>query len=330
LRDAIYITSSGRLSRQENTLCFESEKGKKFLPITSVSSIYLFGEVDINKRLLEFLSRNEITLHVFNYYGFYQGSFYPRTHYNSGYMVLKQAEHYLDREKRLWIAARMVEGSILNMARVLKYYSARGADLRETLKVLEAQLGQLDTARTPDELRGIEGNARKAYYQSFNRILHRVSLTFEGRTRRPPRTRLDCMISFGNSLLYTTVLSEIYKTHLDPRIGFLHETNFRRFSLNLDVADVFKPAIVDRTIFSMINRSELKDSFFMKEVGGIFLTDRGRAHFLSRFEQKLSSTIRLRESKRKVSYRRLIRIELYKIERHLMEDKPYEPFTMRW
>ena len=141
---------------------------------------------------------------------------------------------------------------------------------------------------------------------------------------------LDALISFGNSILYTAVLSEIYKTHLDPRIGFLHESNFRRFSVNLDVADIFKPIIVDRSIFAMANKGEIKESLFQREFEGIFLSDKGRRVFVERIEKKLSSTLKLRGLNHPVSHRRLLRIELYKIERHLMGDKEYEPFTARW
>lgn len=88
----------------------------------------------------------------------------------------------------------------------------------------------------------VEGNAREIYYSAFDIIVDNEDFAFAKRTRRPPQNRLNALISFGNSLLYVTVLGEIYRTHLDPRIGFLHATNFRRFSLNLDVAEIFKPS----------------------------------------------------------------------------------------
>ena len=121
MKRTIYITTNGKLKREKNTLCFVSGERKPFVPIEGIGSIYLFGECELNKRLLEFLARNEITIHFFNYYGFYVGTFYPRTHYNSGYMIIKQAEHYSDPEKRVNLAKAFVNGSILNMQRVLKY-----------------------------------------------------------------------------------------------------------------------------------------------------------------------------------------------------------------
>jgi CRISPR-associated protein Cas1 len=270
-------------------------------------------------------------LHFFNRYGYYIGSFYPREHYNSGWLILKQAEHYLDQEKRLDLARRFVRGAIGNMERVLEYYLRRGvAELRAILEQLELIAAALEAQDSPEALMAIEGNVREVYYGAFDLILKQEEFSFAKRTRRPPQNRLNALISFGNSLLYVAALSEIYRTHLDPRIGFLHTTNFRRFSLNLDVAEVFKPILVDRLIFSLVNKGQLKAEHFSEGVEGIFLTEAGRKIFVQEWEEKLRTTIDHAQLKRKVSYRRLIRLDLYKLEKHLLGDRPYEPYLAGW
>lgn len=100
MKKSIYIFSDGEIKRKDNTLYFETEDGRKYIPVENTQEILIFGEVTINKRLLEFLTESEIIMHFFNYYGYYVGSFYPREHLNSGYMILKQAEHYLDHKKK--------------------------------------------------------------------------------------------------------------------------------------------------------------------------------------------------------------------------------------
>src|SRR5215208_7941785 len=104
----------------------------------------------------------------------------------------------------------------------------------------------------------LESNSRVLCYKSWDFILKGDAFKFGQRTRRPPTNRVNALVSFGNSLMYVTALSEIHRTHLDPRIGFLHTTNRRRYTLNLDVAELFKPLIVDRVIFTLVNRSVLK------------------------------------------------------------------------
>jgi CRISPR-associated protein Cas1 len=330
MKRTIYIFSDGELKRKENTLYFETEEGKKYIPVENTSEIFIFGEVTINKRLLEFLTESEIILHFFNYYGYYVGSFYPREHMNSGYMILKQAEHYLDETKRVALARRFVNGGVENIKKVLTYYQNRGKNLEDFIEKINSLSESLASCNSTDELMAIEGNIREQYYYAFDRILDNEHFIFEGRTRRPPKNRLNALISFGNSILYTICLSEIYHTHLDPRIGFLHATNFRRFSLNLDVAEVFKPVIVDRVIFTLVNKGILKPQHFEQKLDGIVLNEKGRELFVREMDERLKTTFEHKSLARHVSYRQLIRLELYKIEKHLIGDEEYKPFITGW
>ena len=326
----LYVLSSGRLRRHQNTLVLETDEGKRFFPVEQVEEIHVFGEVDLNKRLLGFLTQQHIPVHFYGHNGYYIGTYYPREHYNSGYMILRQAEHYLDEEKRLDLARRFVDGALFNLRKVVRYYRNRGKEVATFEEAIERHRARLPAATTPAALMQVEGQAREAYYQAFDRILEKPDFAFGTRSRRPPRNRINALISFGNTLLYTAVLSQIYRTHLDPRIGYLHATNFRRFSLNLDVAEVFKPLLVDRTIFRLIATEQLQARHFDAELGGIYLDERGRKIFLQAWEQRLETTFYHRGLKRKVSYRRALRLELYKIQRHLMGEKPYTPFRARW
>lgn len=330
MKKTIYIFNDGEIKRKDNTLCFESETGKRYIPIEDVNDIFVFGEVTINKSLLEYISQKEILLHFFNYYGYYVGTYYPREHLNSGYMILKQAENYIDEAKRMVLASSFVEGSSKNILNVLRYYKNRGKDLEDLEGAILSLQEKIGTCKNTEELMGIEGNIRDTYYKGFDKIIENDKFTFEQRTRRPPQNYLNTLISFGNSILYVLVLSEIYKTHLDPRIGYLHTTNFRRFTLNLDIAEIFKPIIIDRIIFTLISKKMISENDFEKDMGGILLKEKGRKLFVQEFDDKLGTTIQHRELGRQVSYRRLIRMELYKIEKHLMGEKDYSPYISRW
>ncbi|QGP92361.1 CRISPR-associated endonuclease Cas1 [Neomoorella glycerini] len=331
MKKTLYIFTNGQFHRKDNTIYFETEQGeKRFIPVEDTGEIMIFGEVDINKRFLEFLSQKEIILHYFSHYGYYMGSFYPREHLNSGYMILRQAEHYIDENKRLSIARLLVEGAGKNILRVLKYYKARDKKVDNSIVTIETLLGTIATCNDIPSLMAIEGNMREAYYKAFDEIIELPDFIFENRTRRPPKNYLNTLISFGNSLLYTICLGEIYRTHLDPRIGFLHTTNFRRFTLNLDIAEIFKPLIVDRVIFSLLGRKMITTDDFERGSEGILMKDRAKRCFIEQMEEKLKTTIKHREIGRAVSYRRLIRLELYKLEKHLMGEKVYEPFIATW
>lgn len=331
MKHSFYLFSSGILTRQDNSLVLETTNGdKKYIPVENVGELNVFGELQVNKRAFEFLSQNKIILHFFNYYDYYVGSFYPREYLNSGFMILKQAEHYLDPEKRFFLAYKFFEGALKNINKVLRYYERRQKPLGTALNSIENLLKKGRDLDDIDELMAIEGNIRQIYYHAFDLILQDPEFSFISRSKRPPQNQLNALISFGNSLLYSTCLTEIYQTHLDPRIGYLHATNFRRFTLNLDVAEIFKPILVDRVIFTLVGKGMIKSYDFDRKAGGLILTQGGMRNFVEQWENKLNSTLTLKSIGRPCSYRKLIRIELYKLEKHFMGEKEYDPFVAEW
>jgi CRISPR-associated protein Cas1 len=303
---------------------------KRYIPIHSINDIHIFSEVNINKKFIDFISQNKIPIHFYNYYGYYEGTYYPREFYNSGYIVLKQAEHYLNNEKRLYLAKSILSGAILNSLKVLNYYNRRNVDLNEDINNIESIFSKIKETNEIDKLLGLEGNYKIIYYKSFNKIVKNEDFFFEKRTKRPPTDFLNALISFGNSYLYAICLSEIYKTNLDPRIGFLHSVTFRRFSLNLDIAEIFRPILVDRAIFNLINKKVINTTDFNEDVGICYLNEDGKKKFLSLLEEKLSTTIKLKKLNRNVSFRNIIRLELFKIQKHLISDEEYSPFVIEY
>jgi CRISPR-associated protein Cas1 len=206
-----------------------------------------------------------------------------------------------------------------------------GSDqLEQCVRRLDEQLDAIDQPESIEELMALEGHAREVYYSTFDSIIDDPNFPFEKRSQRPPLNRLNALISFGNSLCYTVSLSEIYKTYLDPRIGYLHVTIFRRFTLNLDLAEIFKPIMVDRLIFSLINKRMITKKDFERDLGGIVLSENGRRTFVAEWDKRLKTTINHRHLGRNVSYRRLMRLELYKIQKHLLGEKTYEPYQALW
>ncbi|MCX8095833.1 MAG: type I-B CRISPR-associated endonuclease Cas1b [Caldisericia bacterium] len=318
-----YIFSNGILRRKENTIVFETSQGeKKFIPIENVEQIFVFGEVDFNNKFLNFIGQNNICLHIFNYYGWYSGTFYPRETNISGDLIIKQAQHYIDKGERLKLAKKFVEGAIHNIKRNLQ--KKENSEENEKIKDYEKQL---ENVVDITKLMSIEAHVRKIYYDCFEKL---TGWSFEQRSIQPPRNPLNALISFGNSLVYSVVLKEIYLTPLSPFISFLHEPAERRYSLSLDVSEVFKPVLSDRLIFRLINLKMIKEENFEKALEGIYLNEEGRKIFVEEFDKQLETTILHRKLRKKVKYKTLIKLELYKIMKHLIGEKEYQPLKVWW
>ncbi|MGN9165155.1 type I-B CRISPR-associated endonuclease Cas1b [Tissierellaceae bacterium HCP3S3_D8] len=328
--ETFYILKDGDLRRKDNSVIITSLEGtEKNLKAEVTDEVYLFGEISLNTKLLNFISQKGIILHVFNYYGFYSGSYYPRETNISGYLLVQQVRAYDNEEKRLEIAKEILKASSYNIYRNLRYYNGRGINLKEAMRNIDSLINKLDYGKSINEIMGIEGNIRKTYYSTWNDIV-KQDINFKKRVKRPPDNMINTLISFINSLIYTTTLGEIYKTQLNPTISFLHEPGTKRFSLSLDISEVFKPLIGDRMIFSMLNKNQITEEDFEKESNFLYLKESGKRKILMEYDKRLESTISHKELGRDVSYRYLIRLECYKLIKHLIGEKEYSGFKIWW
>lgn len=328
--NSYYIFSSGTIKRKDNSLIVITENEiKKDIPIEQVYELYLFGELTLNTKLLNFLSQKKICVHVFNYYGYYNGTYYPRETLVSGSLLIKQVEKYQNFEERLFIAQKFIDGASYNILRNLKYYQNRNKDLKQTIDEINKLRGAIFTTYSIEELMGIEGNIRKVYYDSWNIIINQ-DIHFEKRVRRPPDNMINTLISFLNSLLYTRTVAEIYKTQLNPTISYLHVPGTKRLSLSLDLSEIFKPLIVDRTIFSLLNKNIITENDFVDQNNFLILKDAACRKIVKYFDETLQRSIKHKSLNRSVTYQHLIRLEAYKLIKHILDEKIYEPFKMWW
>lgn len=334
MKKTYYLSNPGRLSRKDNTLKFTpvdedgNEGQPRYLPVETVGELFVFGSLDANSALYNFLGKEQISVHFFDYYEHYTGSFMPKDYLLAGKVQVAQTRHYLDKNKRLALARHFVEGAAANMLKVLRYYTNRGKDLEGCLITIEQYACSIAGAGSVSELMGIEGNIRQAYYDAFDIILS--DFMMDGRSKQPPKNEVNALISFGNMLCYTACLGQLYHTQLNPTISFLHEPGARRYSLALDLAEIFKPPLVDRLIFTLLNKRILQANDFRWDLNYCLLKDSGAKLFLKAWEERLNETIKHRSLKRSVSYKHLIKLECHKLQKHLIENVEYKPFKIWW
>ncbi len=330
MKENYHLTRNGRLVREENTVYYIAEEvGKRPLPVEKIHALYAYGRISFTSGVISYLAKNHIPLHFFNYYGYYEGTFYPREFLVSGDILVSQVEHYLNNKKRMEIAREFVRGAAANIEKNLSYYERSGKDVGEERGKVVSLMQEIDDQYEISNLMRVEGAIRNTYYSAWDEILPE-EFRFVKRTRRPPENAVNALISFGNSLMYAATLSEIYNTQLNPTVSYLHSPSERRFSLSLDISEVFKPIIVDRVIFKLLNKKVLTMDDFSEEINRSTLTEKGRRKFLQEWESKMADTIMHRGLKRKVSYRSLVRMECYKLEKHLIGGEKYRPLIMWW
>lgn len=314
-----YIRSHGTLRRDKNTLLFESGDDKKHIPVETVRSIIVLGNLTLKGGVIPFLADKEIPVQFHSEYGRYQNTLQNVDKNMNGHVLREQTRFTLDKEKRIDLARRFVKGSIKNLAKNLK---RKNLDSKE-----RHHIDRVYNVDAIDKLMAVEGRFRKEYYEKYDTVLPE-GFKLKKRSYNPPLNKMNALVSFGNSLLYSALMSEIYHTQLHPAISYLHEPFRQRYSLALDISEIFKPIIVDRVIHKLVNRKEIKEDDFMEPLENFYLKDSARDLFLKKFDEKLDSTIKHSRLKRNVSYRSLLRMEAYKVQKHILEDKEYSPYVV--
>ena len=339
MKKSYYIFNPGILQRKDNTLKFipteedgngetERQGAPRYLPVENISDLFVFGLLTANSALYNFLGQNDIAVHFFDYYENYTGSFMPKDFLLSGRMILAQTSHYQDKKKRLIIARKFIDGAAYNMMKNLQYYNRRGKDMESLLDQIKKYTENIENTTAVDQLMGLEGNIRQAYYEAFNLILNDFEMG--SRTKQPPQNEVNALISFGNMMCYSFCLRAIHQTQLNPTVSYLHTPGERRYSLALDIAEIFKPIIVDRVIFKVLNKKEIQSKHFDSKLNKCVLNDSGKKIFVKAMEDRLTETIQHRSLKRHVSYKHLIRLECLKLTKHLLNMEEYKPFKMYW
>lgn len=334
MKKSYYLFNPGRISRKDNTLKFvpyddqEQELPARYIPVETVDNLYAFGSLDGNSAFFNFLGKEQISVHFFDYYEHYTGSFMPKDYLLSGKVLIAQADAYLKTKKRIVLAKKFIEGAAFNMLKNLRYYNNRDKDVSATIEKIEALSATIANAVTIEELMGTEGNIRMCYYEAFENII--TDFEMGNRTKRPPSNEVNAMISFVNSLCYTLCLDMIYHTQLNPTISFLHQPGERRFSLALDLAEIFKPMLADKLIFSLLNKRQIQSSDFDTNLNKCLLKDSGRKTVVKAWDEKLNETIKHRSLGKSVSYKHLVKLECYKLVKHILGIEEYKPFKAWW
>lgn len=323
-----FITRNSILERQDNNLIIHiiDENGNKIehrqLPSETLEEIYFLSKTYIDTETIAFCSDKNILLHFFNFKDRYVGTFFPNginAVNKSGFVLISQVKAFLDDEKRMYIAKQINKAHFESMIGVLKKYNVDTSYANDFF-------GYIDACGDIESLMLLEGRLKEWYYQQWNLIIQdKRNFYFECRSKRPPLDKINVLISFINTMIYSTVLSQIYKTELEPRISFLHEPNYRKLSLHLDLAEFIKPRYGDNLIFTLVNKKIITAKSFTKENGFLLLNKEAKIEIIKQTLGMFSKNYMYKQ--REMPLKELIKIECNNLKRFIVEGGAYEPFV---
>jgi CRISP-associated protein Cas1 len=303
------------------------------VPLEQFDQLFLIGKINVSGSLLSELLKRDVFIAFFTSFGRFEGSLIPEKSRHSA-LRIHQVQASIDETHRLGVAREIVDAKLINMRVMLRRANQRTpAEILETsINQIAALRRQLQGADTFEQLLGIEGAGSRAYFEGY-RSLFDQSWEFERRTRRPPTDPVNAALSFGYSILTGQVSGLINAVGMDPYIGFLHREHYGHPCLALDLMEPFRSIIVDSTVLRMFHQNMLTRSCFTKPdaiSGAVYLNDSGRKAFFNAFSTRMQEQATHPVFKKKLSYRRLIEMDIRFLAKHLCgEFDRFSGYTVR-
>jgi CRISPR-associated protein Cas1 len=333
LMNCLYVQTQGTVLHLDHdaVLARCDEQPLRRVPLRRLEGITAIGRVSLTPALIHRCGHDGITITWFTEHGRYAGSLRGRT---NGNVLLRLAQYrcHDDPNHRLALARTLVAGKLLNSARFARH-AARLAPSPPDAAALKGIAADLDSARpnlpevtSLDEVRGIEGAASKKHFSAV-RLALRHDLGFEVRSRRPPLSPFNALISFVYGLARGRIEHSCEGAGLDPQVGFLHSVRPGRPALALDLLEEHRPGL-DQLCATLVNRRQLGPADFVIEPGGaVRLTDTGRKELLTAWSSHLERTVRHQVLHEELPYGLTFPVQATLMARHLRGDLPfYLPF----
>lgn len=338
LLNTLYLTQENfYLTRERDNIVIKKEgKAVQRFPYRIIDGIVCFSYLGASPSLIKLCAEQNINLSFHTPQGQFCGRFVGSTNGN----VLLRREHYrlADDEKSLKYAKRFILAKISNARKYLLRFKRDHKDridvqlFEEVNTDLIWALEQIQAAPDKETLLGIEGQAANQYFRLFNHFIltDKETFSFNIRSRRPPLDCVNALLSFGYSMLTYECQAALEAVGLDSYVGFFHTDRPGRAGLALDLVEELRAYIVDRFVFSLINRNQLtKKDFEIKENGSVLLTDKGRAKFIEAWQKRKHTEVDHPFTKEKVKLMLLPYVQAQLLAKAIRGDlESYPPFLI--
>lgn len=326
----LYVTEQGarigiRGGRAVVSKHYEKLESTRMIDISQVS---VYGNVQLSSQFMRAAFMRQTPVCWFSYGGWFQGIAHGLP---SKHVELRRRQVGIAAQAGLPIARRLIEGKIRNSRTLLRRNSKENVD--RVLTQLNTLAHQTASAPSIETLLGIEGTAARLYFSKFAAMLKNDSLgtfDFQSRNRRPPRDPVNCLLSFGYSMLVKDFTATTLAVGFDPYLGVYHRPRFGRPALALDLAEEFRPLVAESVVLSLINNEEIRRSGFVIRAQGVAMTSKGRKAFIRAYERRMDQEVTHPTYKYRITYRRVFEVQARMLGAYLLGEIPeYIPFMTR-
>ena len=257
------------------------------VPKNSVTRIVLSGNVGLSAGARSWAMRSGVDVVCLSRRGSYQGTLIGVNRGTHASRLLAQVALTGDHERRVRLAASLIGAKIRGQIHVLTRIARRdeAVHVADTTAHMHAWRRSLAGARTLDEVMGIEGACSNAYFDALAACVP-ADVTFDGRSRRPPRDLPNAALSYGYAILLSECVGALHAAGLEPSLGIAHAPTDKRPSMALDLMEQFRPLLVDQTVMALLRTRKLRPEHGVveAEAGGVWLGSDGKKILVDAYE----------------------------------------------
>ncbi len=350
IQNTLYLTTPGTVVLRDHlTLRIEIEKETRLtVPIHHLESICAFGQVVVTPPAMALCWAHQVAVHYHTENGYLLaqvlGSGDTRYLLRRAQYTAADSPSDASRIARQFVAGKL-QNSRSNLLRSGREVDSDSdctmlAGAADKLAKLIHQLGDASLVASDcglrealDPIRGLEGLGAKVYFSVFQYMLkqQREDFRFVTRTRRPPRDRINCLLSFIYALVRHDCLAALTTAGLDPYVGWLHATRAARPACALDLMEEFRPCLAEKLALTMVNRRQIESRHFREREGGaVELTDRGRKKIIQAWQRRKQTEVKHLLFKQNIRIGQVFSIQAKLLARKLRGDVPdYIPYISK-
>ena len=327
----LYLTEQGaRLLRTHSRLIVEKDnKPLLQVPIIKINNIVIFGRVMVTVPVIELVLNEGIPCAFLSINGRLKGILEPIKSKNI-LLRIRQYERAKDEHFRVYLSRLIVYGKIRNQKRLIQRFSHNHPELNFEAESseLDIMLKHLQLKNNISGIMGIEGQATAVYFRAYSKLF-KGELTFDQRSRRPPRNPVNAILSLGYTLLTNEYLALITASGFDPYLGFYHGISYGRPSLALDMVEELRHPVIDMLALELISRQMLKRSDFTGDgSSGFFLSDEGKKVFFTQYEKRMNAEFMDSKTGERTNIRKVMRKQVNNLMKAIEENELYQPFII--
>lgn len=304
----LLLMKNGVLKVKDETIAFqEIDTPQKNYPIEVISNIYAFADISLTFDVLKELKSHKINLFLYNPISKDYMELLNNHNYQ-GKTLVNQVRCYLDEDTKLYIVKQIVDSEIANLSYSLLSYRNLDVDL----KFYRRLRNHIKEATNKDLIMLYEALAMKRYYEYLNKSVIDYGFFIPFRHAYKPHDPMNKMITYLNGVLYNEILSYIIECGLNPSIGYNHASNDRKYTLQLDIADIYKAIIVEKAILTLAHNKTIQPDDFEKSEG---IPKDVKTKLIVAFHERLKSTIFY--NNKHMTYQDIIKQDIYKLRNYV-------------